>query len=73
MLLLYFIARISDRGGGISHGQVKKIFEYGYTTSGQNVDERLDHGIFGELMQNRAEGPMHGFVTLLYCGCAMKW
>ncbi|XP_013386145.1 3-methyl-2-oxobutanoate dehydrogenase [lipoamide] kinase, mitochondrial isoform X2 [Lingula anatina] len=60
-----FIIRISDRGGGIPHEHSSKVFEYHFTTSGSVVDERVDGGLFGEVMnpssKGPAAGPMHGF------------
>jgi [3-methyl-2-oxobutanoate dehydrogenase (acetyl-transferring)] kinase len=56
-----FIVRISDRGGGIKHSKLKKVWDYGYTTSGENEDARLDRGMFGHFMEDRAAGAMHGY------------
>ncbi|XP_002736817.1 branched-chain alpha-ketoacid dehydrogenase kinase-like [Saccoglossus kowalevskii] len=60
-----FIIRISDRGGGIPHPDVHKVFQYHYTTSGRVDDDRVSRGIFGEMMnsdqQGPGGGPMHGF------------
>ena len=57
MCLLCF-CRISDRGGGIPHTDFEKIFDYHFTTSGQN--EETNRGMFGDIVENRSAGPMHG-------------
>ncbi|XP_077995486.1 branched-chain alpha-ketoacid dehydrogenase kinase-like [Glandiceps talaboti] len=60
-----FVIRISDRGGGIPHQNVGKVFQYHFTTSGSCTDERVTRGLFGEIMnadqQGPGGGPMHGF------------
>jgi len=56
-----FIVRISDRGGGIKHSKVNKVWDYGYTTSGESADARLDRGMFGHFVENRSAGAMHGY------------
>lgn len=60
-----FVFRISDRGGGIRHDILDKIFDYHFTTNGEEVDERLDGSLFAPLMnpihEGPAAGPMHGF------------
>ena len=69
MLILSFLhsSRISDRGGGIPHAKMGQIFEYGYTTSDQErEDSRLSRGMFGSVVENRADGIMHGYV--MYSG-----
>lgn len=56
-----FVARrLSDRGGGIRHHQMARIWEYGFTTSGEKHDPALDRGMFGELVEDRSAGAMHG-------------
>ena len=53
--------RISDRGGGIPHKQMNKVFDYGFTTSGkEKEDSRMNRGLFGVVIENRAAGTMHG-------------
>lgn len=56
-----FIIRISDRGGGIPHSHMNKIWDYGFTTSGQEEDERVSRGLLGHVMENRSTGTMHGY------------
>ncbi|XP_033123251.1 3-methyl-2-oxobutanoate dehydrogenase [lipoamide] kinase, mitochondrial-like [Anneissia japonica] len=62
---LDFIIRISDKGGGCPHSIVNRVFQYHFTTVGQNTDSRVTGGIFGEVMNadnfGPAAGPMHGF------------
>ena len=55
-----FIIRISDRGGGIKHHDMKRMWDYGFTTSGENQDERLDRGLLSEFIEDRSAGAMHG-------------
>lgn len=59
-----FIIRISDRGGGIPHRMVKKVFQYHFTTA--NDDDSSDNtgGAFGTLMEavnQTTAGPLCGF------------
>lgn len=57
-----FIIRISDRGGGIPHNQMSQVFDYGFTTSGkEKEDSRVNRGLFGVVIENRAAGTMHGY------------
>ncbi|GAB6024199.1 hypothetical protein CHUAL_008900 [Chamberlinius hualienensis] len=60
-----FIVRISDRGGGIPHHILERIFEYNFTTAGTSTDHRIDGGLFGSIMNPVNDGPaaapMHGF------------
>ena len=58
--------RISDRGGGIDHDIYEHIWDYGFTTSGNtNGQEQpiTNGGMFGEIMEFRAAGAMHGYVN----------
>ncbi|XP_012944307.1 3-methyl-2-oxobutanoate dehydrogenase [lipoamide] kinase, mitochondrial, partial [Aplysia californica] len=61
----HFVFRISDRGGGIPAKIAKKVFDYNFTTSGSTTDDRVDGGIFGQIMQAEHTGPapgkMHGY------------
>ncbi|XP_074642435.1 branched-chain alpha-ketoacid dehydrogenase kinase-like isoform X2 [Tubulanus polymorphus] len=57
-----FVIKISDRGGGIPHNIVQRVFEYHFTTSGQTDNQNHDGGLFGEIMENRSAGPMHGLL-----------
>lgn len=56
-----FVIRISDRGGGIRSDLVKKVWNYGFTTSGETDDSRVSGGLFGHVMENRSVGLMHGY------------
>jgi len=58
-----FILRISDRGFGIRHDLMRKVWDYGFTTSGGNgdEDERVSRGLFGQIMETRSAGAMHGY------------
>lgn len=61
-----FIIRISDRGGGIPHHIVKKIWDYNFTTAGTMQDNRVDRGLFGDIVDPRNSGGvtssrMHGY------------
>ncbi|XP_071945262.1 branched-chain alpha-ketoacid dehydrogenase kinase-like [Antedon mediterranea] len=62
---LDFIIRISDKGGGCPHSIVNRVFQYHFTTVGQNTDSRVTGGILGEVMNSDhlgpGAGPMHGF------------
>ncbi|KAI8783147.1 3-methyl-2-oxobutanoate dehydrogenase [lipoamide] kinase, mitochondrial-like [Biomphalaria glabrata] len=61
----HFVFRISDRGGGIPAKIVHKVFDYNFTTSGSLVDDKVDGGLFGQIMDNGHTGPapgkMHGY------------
>ncbi|KAK3766517.1 hypothetical protein RRG08_056448 [Elysia crispata] len=56
---------ISDRGGGIPDKIVGKVMDYNFTTSGMTVDDRVDGGLFGQIMDTGHTGPapgkMHGY------------
>ncbi|CAH1801471.1 unnamed protein product [Owenia fusiformis] len=56
-----FVIRISDRGNGIPHNIVRKVWDYHFTTAGQSDNHQVDGGLFGNIMENRAAGAMHGF------------
>ncbi|XP_064651709.1 branched-chain alpha-ketoacid dehydrogenase kinase-like [Lineus longissimus] len=56
-----FVIRISDRGNGIPHDIVNKVWEYHFTTAGQNEDSRVNRGLFGEIVEDRHTSQMHGF------------
>ncbi|ESO95382.1 hypothetical protein LOTGIDRAFT_116873 [Lottia gigantea] len=60
-----FVIRISDRGHGIPSSVVNRVWDYNFTTSGTISDDRLDGGLFGQVMnssQNSAmPGKMHGY------------
>ncbi|XP_050411184.1 3-methyl-2-oxobutanoate dehydrogenase [lipoamide] kinase, mitochondrial [Patella vulgata] len=55
-----FVIRISDRGGGIPHSYVNKVWDYNFTTSGSLSDDRIDGGLFGQVMNASNSGPMPG-------------
>lgn len=59
--------RVSDRGGGILHQFVDRIFDYHFTTAGareevSQIDE--DYDVFGAMVEmanpSPGAGPMHG-------------
>ncbi|CAG0884418.1 unnamed protein product [Darwinula stevensoni] len=60
-----FIIRISDRGGGIPHGNVNTVMHYNFSTATdeENMDDH--HGGFSGMVEaaNSAQtaGPMYGF------------
>jgi len=57
-----FIIRVSDEGGGIPHADMKKIWDYGFTSAEKDLsDDRINRGIFGEFMENRHQKDMHGY------------
>lgn len=58
---LYF--SISDRGGGIPHNIVNKIWHYNFTTSGVYRENNKDEVLFSEVMAPQSDsvpGKMHG-------------
>jgi hypothetical protein len=59
---LHFAFRISDRGNGILHDIANKVWEYHFTTAGQNHDSPVDRGLFGEIVEDRHTSQMHGYV-----------
>lgn len=56
--------RISDRGGGIPHETLRHVFDYGYTTAGTSTDDRVDRGLFGQIVESRDTSHMHGYVMI---------
>ena len=55
--------RITDRGGGIPHNIINKIFQYNFTTAQDSVDPRVTGGTFGALTNTNAgtsAGPLCG-------------
>ncbi|XP_038061572.1 3-methyl-2-oxobutanoate dehydrogenase [lipoamide] kinase, mitochondrial-like [Patiria miniata] len=59
-----FIIRISDRGGGISHNIINKVFQYHFTTAQDSTDPRVTGGTFGALTNTNngpTAGPLCGF------------
>jgi len=69
-----FCYRISDRGGGIAHEEIDKVWEYHYTTAGRTSrDTVIDNGSddpFATIMappnQGPAAGAMFGWVQSCY-------
>ena len=67
--------RVSDRGGGVPHENVSKVFHYGFTTSNEH-DDSCNRGLFGHFVQSRATSTMNGwdysqldtiFVIIMVC------
>ncbi|KAL4224330.1 hypothetical protein ACF0H5_017785 [Mactra antiquata] len=61
-----FIIRISDRGGGVPHSIVKKVWDYNFSTAGTIPDSRIDRGLLGDFVDPRDSGGatptrMHGY------------
>ncbi|XP_041456486.1 3-methyl-2-oxobutanoate dehydrogenase [lipoamide] kinase, mitochondrial-like isoform X1 [Lytechinus variegatus] len=59
-----FIIRISDRGGGIPHSMLKKVFQYHFTTANDDESVSDNGGAFGTLMEavnQTTAGPLCGF------------
>ncbi|XP_033748063.1 3-methyl-2-oxobutanoate dehydrogenase [lipoamide] kinase, mitochondrial-like [Pecten maximus] len=62
-----FIIRVSDRGGGIPHDIVDKVWNYNYTTADSLTDDQEQTGgIFGEVMSpagraGESASRMHGY------------
>ncbi|KAK3084269.1 hypothetical protein FSP39_010860 [Pinctada imbricata] len=61
-----FNIRISDRGGGIPHDIVDKVFHYNFTTAGESMEQQHDNYLFGEItspshMSGDSPGKMHGY------------
>ena len=77
LILNYFLnvcfvlfCRISDRGGGMPHNQMSQVFDYGFTTSGrEKEDSRVNRGLFGVVIENRAAGTMHGWDNNMVSFC----
>lgn len=61
------ISRISDRGGGVPHHIIKKIWDYNFTTEGVTQDSNnANRGLFAEFVDPRSAGGaipsrMHGY------------
>lgn len=61
-----FVVRVSDRGGGIPHKIINRVWNYNFTTSGTSTDDRVNGGLFGEVMSpshmsGATPGRMHGY------------
>ncbi|XP_014673202.1 PREDICTED: 3-methyl-2-oxobutanoate dehydrogenase [lipoamide] kinase, mitochondrial-like isoform X2 [Priapulus caudatus] len=60
-----FIIRVSDRGGGIPHQFVERIFDYHFTTAGVQEENDDNYDVFGAMVEmsnpSPGSGPMHGF------------
>ncbi|XP_063962421.1 branched-chain alpha-ketoacid dehydrogenase kinase-like [Lytechinus pictus] len=55
---------ISDRGGGIPHSMLKKVFQYHFTTANDDESVSDNGGAFGTLMEavnQTTAGPLCGF------------
>lgn len=59
MILLGFF-RISDRGGGIRHDILKRVWEYGFTSAGYNDDSAESEGLFDALIEGPSASAMFG-------------
>jgi len=60
--------RVSDRGGGIKHELLERIWQYGstatYTTSDITAERWSDHDIFERIRSNKtATDSFHGSVS----------
>lgn len=55
-----FIIKISDRGGGIRHELLQKVWEYGFTSAGyeENIESE---GIFDAIMEGPGASAMFGY------------
>lgn len=51
--------RISDRGGGIRHELLQKVWEYGFTSAGYEENMESD-GIFDAIMEGPEASSMFG-------------
>ena len=55
---------VSDRGGGIPHHLVQRVFDYHYTSPAADAENSSDNDVFGHLMSpdhgGPSAGPMHG-------------
>ena len=62
--MVVVVVRICDRGGGIPHANMARVWDYGFTTSGEDreTDNMMDGGLFATFTENRAAGAMHGYV-----------
>ncbi|XP_030847571.1 3-methyl-2-oxobutanoate dehydrogenase [lipoamide] kinase, mitochondrial isoform X2 [Strongylocentrotus purpuratus] len=59
-----FIIRISDRGGGIPHSLLKKVFQYHFTTANDDESVSDNGGALGtmiEAVNQPTAGPLCGF------------
>lgn len=60
-----FIFRIEDRGGGVPHNLMDKIWRYNFTTSSSYQDDNQNQGPFSEVMNSahtsNVPGKMHGY------------
>ncbi|ELT93703.1 hypothetical protein CAPTEDRAFT_160347 [Capitella teleta] len=57
-----FVIRISDRGGGIRHDLLNRVWQYGFTGPQQHTQvEETNRGIFSEIMENRSAGALYGY------------
>lgn len=59
-----FIIRIADRGGGIPHSMLKKVFQYHFTTANDDESVSDNGGALGTLIEavnQPTAGPLCGF------------
>ncbi|XP_072033746.1 branched-chain alpha-ketoacid dehydrogenase kinase-like [Amphiura filiformis] len=55
-----FIIRVSDKGGGISHNIINKVFNYHFTTANDDATNSTQGGTFGVLTSALNSGPTAG-------------
>lgn len=59
-----FVIRISDRGGGIRHDLLSKVWNYGFSSSGKEENGAQPPGkdtqMFEVMMDNKSFGSMFG-------------
>lgn len=56
-----FVIRISDRGGGIRHDILKRVWEYGFTSAGNNDEGAVNEGFFDALIEGPTAAAMFGY------------
>jgi len=60
MYILFVVFRISDRGGGIRHDFLKRVWEYGYTSAAYDDDSTENEGLFDALIEGPSAAAMFG-------------
>jgi [3-methyl-2-oxobutanoate dehydrogenase (acetyl-transferring)] kinase len=61
---MFYLCRVSDRGGGIPHDRVSQVMMYNFSTAEESTESIMDGDIFGNMMENcnrTTTGPMHGY------------
>lgn len=48
-------------GGGVPHDMMKKIWNYGFTTSEIDKSTHNQHSLFEEFVENRSAGRFYGY------------